>query len=282
MKKILLIIAVLCAGISFTMAQNIVKGVVVSGENGEPLPGATVSVTGASVTVLTDLNGQYSIEVPDGYKTLTVSYEGMEPVVVSINPEPIVLTPKTSVAVSWGVRLGMNVSKLRYSGDEEGDDNKSKVGFQLGVACNMAVSRQLPLFIESGLYLVNKGGKEKSEGDESKCKLWYLEIPVVASYHIDVQDFSIQPFLGVYYAFGIGGKEKLEYDGVKEKSDVFGKEDGDYNGLKRSDFGLRFGCGVEYSNLYFSLGYDAGLTNISQFDDKCKTGSFLISLGYNF
>ena len=284
MKKILLIIAVLCAGISLTMAQNIVKGIVLSGENGEPLPGATVSVTGASVTVLTDLNGQYSIEVPDGYKTLTVSYEGMEPVVVSINPEPIVLTPKTSLAVSWGVRLGMNVSKLRFSGDREYyGDEKSKAGFQVGVACHIAVSRQLPLFVESGLYMINKGGKQKEDDYEDKYKLWYLELPVVMSYHIDVQDFSIQPFFGVYYALGIGGKDKAKFDGEEKDYDVFGKENGEYNGLKRSDFGLRVGCGVEFSHLYLSLGYDAGLTNISQFDgEKCKTGSFLISLGYNF
>ena len=133
MKKIVLLIAVLWAGLTFGVAQNLIKGIVLSGENGEPLPGASVTVTGASVTVLTDLYGQYSIEVPEGYKTLTVSYEGMEPVVVSINPDPIVLSPKTSVAVSWGVRLGMNVSKMRFSGEGE-EDYKGKVGFQLGAA----------------------------------------------------------------------------------------------------------------------------------------------------
>ena len=282
MKKIVLLIAVLWAGLTFGVAQNLIKGIVLSGENGEPLPGASVTVTGASVTVLTDLNGQYSIEVPEGYKTLTVSYEGMEPVVVSINPDPIVLSPKTSVAVSWGVRLGMNVSKMRFSGEGE-EDYKGKVGFQLGAACNFAVSRRLPLYLESGLYLINKGGKLKEDGYKDKYKLWYLEIPVLMSYHIEIKDFSVQPFFGLYYALGIGGKNKFEYEGEKEDYDVFGKTDGEYNGLKRSDFGFRMGCGVEYSNLYLSLGYDAGLTNISQYDDeKCKNGSFLISLGYNF
>lgn len=85
-------------------------------------------VTDASITVLTGLNGQYSIGMPEGYKTLTVSYEGMEPVVVSINPGLIVLSPKTSVAVSWGVGLGRSVSKMRFSGEGEEDD-KGKVGF---------------------------------------------------------------------------------------------------------------------------------------------------------
>lgn len=69
------------------------------------------------------------------------------------------------------------------------------------------------------------------------------------SYRIEIQEFSVQPFLGVYYALGIGGKNKTEYDGEKEDFDVFGKKDGEYNGLKRPDFGLRVGCGVEYSSV---------------------------------
>lgn len=294
MKKIGLILFILILSFTWAIAQStITKGIVLSGDNGEPLPGASVVVTGTDISVVTDMNGQFSIEVPSGYLTLTVSYTGMEPVIVDVNPGPIVLVPKTTKKIEWGVRLGMNINKIywTYEGVED-DEMKSKVGFNLGGACSVNLTRKLPLFVETGLYLQYKGAKEKGgDGDESyegKYKIWYLEIPAVLSYHIDIDRFTVQPFAGVYYALGIGGKMKgsYTYQGVTEtdKEDLFGKdENGDYNYFKRSDFGLRFGCGLAYESIYFGLGYDLGLTNISQFDnEESKNRSFFITLGYNF
>src|SRR5690606_6775358 len=45
--------------------------------NGEPLPGVTVSVAGTTIGTVTDLDGRYSIAVPEG-STLTFSFIGFE------------------------------------------------------------------------------------------------------------------------------------------------------------------------------------------------------------
>nr|MBP7473177.1 SusC/RagA family TonB-linked outer membrane protein [Prevotella sp.] len=65
--------AMACSTTSF--AQNgIVKGQVVD-ENGDPVIGATVKLPGTRIATVTDLDGNYKIEVPAG-KKLSVSYVG--------------------------------------------------------------------------------------------------------------------------------------------------------------------------------------------------------------
>lgn len=55
-----------------------VKGYVRSGETGEPLPGAIVFVADKNLSVVTDNNGKYSLEIPIGKHEFKVSYVGFE------------------------------------------------------------------------------------------------------------------------------------------------------------------------------------------------------------
>src|SRR5690606_20459758 len=52
----------------------VVTGTVVD-ENGTPIPGVTISIPGTSVGTATDLNGTYSLSVPEG-ATLVYSFIG--------------------------------------------------------------------------------------------------------------------------------------------------------------------------------------------------------------
>src|SRR5690606_10543413 len=45
----------------------------VTDQNGEPLPGVTVSVEGTTIGTATDIDGKYTLEVPDG-ATLVFSF----------------------------------------------------------------------------------------------------------------------------------------------------------------------------------------------------------------
>src|SRR5690606_33060750 len=49
----------------------------VSDQNGEPLPGVTVSVPGTAIGTATDLDGRYSVTVPEG-ASLVFSFIGFE------------------------------------------------------------------------------------------------------------------------------------------------------------------------------------------------------------
>ncbi len=56
----------------------------VTDSNGEPIPGATVSVPGTSIGTATDIDGQYSITVPEG-SSLVFSFIGFESQTIEVN-----------------------------------------------------------------------------------------------------------------------------------------------------------------------------------------------------
>lgn len=55
------------------------KGVVISGDDGQPLIGATVVIKGSKSGVLTDIDGKFSIENVSNKSLLQFSYIGMKP-----------------------------------------------------------------------------------------------------------------------------------------------------------------------------------------------------------
>lgn len=56
----------------------------VTGEDGSPLPGVNVVVTGTTQGTTTDIAGKFSIEVPEGARSLTLTFIGMEAQEVTI------------------------------------------------------------------------------------------------------------------------------------------------------------------------------------------------------
>ena len=75
MKKLSLLLLALVMSAVTVMAQRTVSGTVTDGNN-EALIGANVLVKGTTVGTITDVDGSYSLVVPDGYDQLTVSYTG--------------------------------------------------------------------------------------------------------------------------------------------------------------------------------------------------------------
>ena len=63
--------------------QSMVTGIVTD-RDGTPLPGVNVVITGTTVGVITNMDGKYSIDVPQGSNSLTFSFIGMESREVSI------------------------------------------------------------------------------------------------------------------------------------------------------------------------------------------------------
>ena len=67
MRKLLSVIACLVMGVTMVMAQSkVVKGQVISAEDGEPVIGATVMVTGTQVGITSDMDGNFELSVPAG------------------------------------------------------------------------------------------------------------------------------------------------------------------------------------------------------------------------
>ncbi|MCR5076714.1 MAG: TonB-dependent receptor [Prevotella sp.] len=76
MKKLLMLFMAVLATCQL-YAQKTLTGTVSDGDaNGEPIIGATVQVTGTNSGGVTDLDGNFTIQVPAGKKTVTISYVG--------------------------------------------------------------------------------------------------------------------------------------------------------------------------------------------------------------
>ena len=90
MKRLSMTLASLFLFIGIALAQTTVKGTVVTYEDNEPIIGASIQVVGATnIGTITDMNGQFTLEVPAGKNTLKITYVGMEPLEVAVSSKPL-------------------------------------------------------------------------------------------------------------------------------------------------------------------------------------------------
>ncbi len=85
-----LLMAVLLLFGTAALAQRTVKGKVTDAESGEGLIGATVSVVGTTRGASTDIDGNYSVEVPEGSTQLRFAYTGYAEQVFALTASNVV------------------------------------------------------------------------------------------------------------------------------------------------------------------------------------------------
>ena len=176
----------------------------------------------------------------------------------------------------YGLRLGLNVSSVN-SADRYLDGGTAKTGLNAGMVAGVQLAPAMPVYLESGLYYSEKGGKGTFDGRTFTYQLNYLEVPLLMKYRIDIDRYtSVQPFAGVHASLGVGGKMK-DFNDRKAYSAF------DDDAFQRFDAGLRLGCGLQFAPAYIELGYDVGLANISHdYFDTAHTGAFFATVGVNF
>ena len=87
MKKLLLLIVlfVYVGSLTLLAQTKVITGTVTSSVEGEgPIPGVTVQVKGTTIGTITDVNGKYTLSVPENATTLVFSYIGMKKQEVAI------------------------------------------------------------------------------------------------------------------------------------------------------------------------------------------------------
>ncbi len=120
MKGILFFVVMLLSIIAYT--QTTVTGVVTD-ESGQSLIGANVLVKGTSIGAVTDFDGNYSIDVPDGSGILVFSYTGFQELEITIAGQStinVALAEGTTLDEIVVTALGIEKqsSTLGYSIDE--------------------------------------------------------------------------------------------------------------------------------------------------------------------
>ncbi|MDX1941269.1 MAG: SusC/RagA family TonB-linked outer membrane protein [Saprospiraceae bacterium] len=83
MKKLSLVLTLVLLAMGTMIAQRTVSGKV-SDANGTPLIGASILVKGTTIGTVTDIDGSYSLSVPDGNNILVFTYTGFSTQEVSL------------------------------------------------------------------------------------------------------------------------------------------------------------------------------------------------------
>lgn len=191
--------------------------------------------------------------------------------------------------VDIGVKAGLSQVDGTMSQEIPGVDFSSRSEFIVGAFISVDLFRILA--VQPEVYYVTKG-VNGTEGDEfSEYKFSYLEIPLLFKFKIPiVSDIKPVVFAGPYAAFNLSAKEIQTENGVKEETDL---EDF----VKKMDYGLVIGAGIEYTlkfgKLILDVRYTLGLVNMMQYldiitsgvmddDDWFKTRSFTIMIGLAF
>lgn len=106
----------ICAALLPALAMaTTVKGLVVD-ESDEPVAGATVKCDGTNKLTVTDIDGLFTLDVPDGVSTLTISSIGMKPQQVAVKPELRVVMEASAtdldevIVVGYGKQQKVNLT----------------------------------------------------------------------------------------------------------------------------------------------------------------------------
>ncbi|NQU52411.1 MAG: SusC/RagA family TonB-linked outer membrane protein [Bacteroidetes bacterium] len=135
MKKIALLIAVvfLISGQLLYAQTKEISGVVTSSEDGLTVPGASVMVKGTTLGTITDIDGNFTLKVPEDAQTLGVSFVGMKTIELPIGNQStfnVTLGPDVfgldEVVVS-GVASGTPRKKLSISVSSVNEEDLKQV-----------------------------------------------------------------------------------------------------------------------------------------------------------
>ena len=170
--------------------------------------------------------------------------------------------------------FGMNISNFRQPNSLVDALTDPKAGFNLGVRGEYMLPSCYGVFVNLGVNYTMKGAKMDVPAtlpDDYSCTVkfrpCYIEIPLHVGYRFNVLDkLGIFADFGPYFAIGVNGKEKFEFDGdaVEDYSKKFFRNSKMILGeIQRYDFGLGFRVGAEYANHHsLNFSFDWGLTDM--------------------
>lgn len=115
MKRLLTTFWLVFAVVSISLAQRVVTGTV-TGDDGEPLIGASVRAKNTNAGALTDVNGRYSINVPSDANTLVFNYTGFATQEVLLSASNVVdVVMQSGLQLEETVVTALNINRSEKS-----------------------------------------------------------------------------------------------------------------------------------------------------------------------
>ena len=192
---------------------------------------------------------------------------------------------------TFGLKGGINLANMLEKDDLDtySDEYKMNIGFHIGAFLEYPLTTML--YFEPGLFYNTKGFQmdvvEMDVEVNTKAVLHYLDVPLTLKAMTEIDNgVELYGLIGPYLGVGLSGKIKGEaseggYDISVDEDIEWGSDEDDH--LKRLDYGLTFGAGVEISDFLIGVSYDLGLANLSVYTENGTTSSHRVikfSIGY--
>lgn len=200
----------------------------------------------------------------------------------------------TLQAQEIGIKGGANFANILVKDNDEtySDDFKSLLGFHAGVTVDFPFTDMLAF--QTGALLSGKGFKVEDEDKDydiaikHTTSIMYIDVPLHLKATFGSDDLKIFALAGPYIGIGLSGKAKSEitFAGETEKDEEdlkFGSTEED--DLKRLDYGVSVGAGIEINQITIGATYNLGLANLAPVSEngyKINNRVFQISVGYKF
>lgn len=171
----------------------------------------------------------------------------------------------------------------------EAFDYSGKVGYHVGITAETKMAEVLGL--ETGVILDTRGARNGSNSAfgsyEQDLNPIYATIPFNLKLKPAVGDLKLFVTAGPYVSIGLLGtiKQSGTFGGFsgEEERDIRWGDDEDDDDLRRFDYGLSVGGGIQLSTLVLGVEYSYGLANIApnrEDDNKMQNRMMRFSVGF--
>lgn len=178
---------------------------------------------------------------------------------------------------SWSLqpKAGINIASMTN------DDNaKTRIGLVAGAELDYQATPSLS--VSAGALYSQQGAKAKVEGINGTVKMDYINIPILANFHI-AQGLAVK--VGIQPGFLVNDEVEVSANGVsasvglKESYRSIGI-DADISSV---EFAIPLGLSYETNHVVLEARYNLGLAKaISMWGESSKHSMFQITLGYKF
>jgi hypothetical protein len=203
---------------------------------------------------------------------------------------------KVTFAQTFTIKAGLNLSNMVIKDNSKiySEDFNMNPGFHAEITYDYQFSNKF--MVETGLLLSTKGFKQNESQTGTSgvynlsqtLDLYYLVIPYNGKLYFEKLGMKIYVLLGPYLGLGLSGKRKLEGNlygssSSNETKIKWGSES--QNDLRRFDFGLTMGAGIQIKSLEIGISYDLGLSNMmpddfNLYSTNIKSRVLAVSIGY--
>ena len=204
----------------------------------------------------------------------------------------VMLAVTASAQITWNAKIGGGISSCPT--DEDAIKVSGRFVGKVGVGIEYPFSANFSLM--PSLELAMKGTEWKYEDSsssyrmENKINLFYLQIPGMDAYRINLSDdWNLTIKAGPYGAFGLFGN--IDYSGYDHGESYSGSTTKVFSGsrekARRFDVGLDVGIDFEYHRFVFGFEYERGFINLfgnanNGIDIKVYNQAFYGTIGWKF